>query len=308
MYGEIKRFIRAFLFHDTVDTIEVTKDITFDKDVTIKGTLTSSGATGLGNDEALILGTTHTTPATYKEIVYDATTTALGLSTNGISATPQIVKSTATGLVKVDETATSLPAAASSVTDLISDYRKILVTGAGVAAATPVVRADRLYIGTDGNNAAVSEAYVLQPWLTKNGTATVEQLALMSGVLDLGANAFTTNSGINGIDLVLQGASTITGTVKGISIDIKTGRVVDSGITINCQTTTKRAIDIIGSPIEGIKFNGTGPSISCGAASSDADIKTAQGKTAPAGSIWISSADGKVWVMVSTTWTNLTIN
>ena len=43
MYGEIKRFIRAFLFHDTVDTIEVVKSVTFDKNVTVNGTLTATG-------------------------------------------------------------------------------------------------------------------------------------------------------------------------------------------------------------------------------------------------------------------------
>ena len=82
---------------------------------------------------------------------------------------------------------------------------------------------------------------------------------------------------------------------------------VTNGININGVMT--HGINIGSGAVEGIKFNSTGPSITSGAATTDAAIKTAMGLTAPAGSIYISTnGTGEIWIMQTSTWTKLTIN
>jgi hypothetical protein len=101
---------------------------------------------------------------------------------------------------------------------------------------------------------------------------------------------------------------TATGTVSGLLVTADgTGTVTGahSGIWIDNVAATDQAILISGSNKLGINMNGI--SISAGAATDDAGIKTAQGATAPAGSIYIST-NGTIFVMVTTTWTALTIN
>lgn len=60
--------------------------------------------------------------------------------------------------------------------------------------------------------------------------------------------------------------------------------------------------------VDRISFRNSTAVVTGGLAVGDTDIKTDVGTLAP-GSIYISSYDsGAVWVMVSTTWTPLTIN
>jgi len=108
--------------------------------------------------------------------------------------------------------------------------------------------------------------------------------------------------------VTVDSGKTMTGTVSGLLVTADGAGTVTgahSGVWIDNVAATDQAILITGSNKLGINMNGI--SISAGTATDDAGIKTAQGATAPAGSIYIST-NGTVFVMVSTTWTALTIN
>lgn len=125
---------------------------------------------------------------------------------------------------------------------------------------------------------------------------------------DISSTAGTGNiCGMSAKATVASG-KTATGTVSGLLVTVDGAGAVTgthSGVWIDNVAASDQAILISGSNKLGINMNGI--SISAGAATDDAGIKTAQGATAPAGSIYIST-NGTVFVMVSTTWTALTIN
>lgn len=222
------------------------------------------------------------------------------LATNGTTSTPNVLTSASTGTVKVFEQVTNLPAASSGVTDLISDYEKINVVGAGVAGASPVVDRKILNVGLTGgsNNSTIDEGYIRQDTLTKGGTGTVSTLKGQAIEVNVGADNFTATNGVQGLNVIMSGSATIgTGKVKGVSIDINGSSKVDV------------ALQIAGAPVEFIKLGDTGPSFTAGSATTDSGIKSAMGITAPKGSVYFSSNGiGEVWIMQTTTWTQLTIN
>jgi hypothetical protein len=123
-----------------------------------------------------------------------------------------------------------------------------------------------------------------------NGGSNNGNIAGISAKASVGTGKTATGT-VSGLLVTMDGAGTVTGT--------------HSGVWIDNVAATDQAILISGSNKLGINMNGI--SISAGAATDDAGIKTAQGATAPAGSIYIST-NGTVFVMVSTTWTALTIN
>ena len=122
---------------------------------------------------------------------------------------------------------------------------------------------------------------------SNGGTGNIVGMSAKASV----ATGVTATGTVSGLLVTVDGAGTVTGT--------------HSGVWIDNVAATDQAILITGSNKLGINMNGI--SISAGAATDDAGIKTAQGATAPAGSIYIST-NGTVFVMVSTTWTALTIN
>jgi hypothetical protein len=134
----------------------------------------------------------------------------------------------------------------------------------------------------------------------------------IQGHVDVTANASST-SGTGNIcgmsaKATVESGVTATGTVSGLLVTVDgTGTVTGthSGVWIDNVAASDQAILISGSNKTGINLNGI--TISAGSATDDAGIKTAQGATAPAGSMYIST-NGTVFVMVSTTWTALTIN
>jgi len=138
------------------------------------------------------------------------------------------------------------------------------------------------------------DAYGVQGYVAVKGDASADSGT--GNIVGVSAKA-TVDSGktmtgtVSGLLVTMDGAGTVTGSHQGIWIDN--------------VAATDQAILISGSNKLGINMNGI--SISAGTATDDAGIKTAQGATAPAGSIYIST-NGTVFVMVSTTWTALTIN
>ena len=245
------------------------------------------------DDDALTFGTVTATPATSVTLSYDKTASGLGKFVIGTNAVPQVVTAAATGVIKVYESAVNATAAsAAGLTDLILDYQKLRVTGAGNANLTPVVLRPQLIVGVTGgaNNSAISEGYTIQGGLYHAGTGAVTgQLTFISGVIDIGSDNFTAGSGVNGIDLAIQGTATLTGTLNGISVDVKTGCKVGSAFIANCQTTTTSGLTITGSPVSEITLS-SGVPVMTGTAVTRAAVEALPGASAAAiGTIFVGT-------------------
>lgn len=211
----------------------------------------------LDNDQIFSLGTTTTNAATKVTLEEDAATTGIGQLIMGTSTYPQVVASTAGANVFGITNAIEYNHGNHSVENLIGQYEKVVVTDdVGDPDMTVVGVAPRVYIGVTGGSgdAAVAEAYGIQNYVNHKGTGAITQLTAESTVLDLGSDNFTASQ-VNGLDVVVQGTSTVTtAKIKGISVDIKTGRTVESGLSLNMQSTSNQAVEITGSPVHDIKL------------------------------------------------------
>lgn len=167
----------------------------------------------------------------------------------GTSATPYVLNANPGALLKAREVAITHSAGAGDCGDLLGDYVKVNVLGDGDAGMTPVAQAKRLYIGATTGTTVAGECYADQTWLYKKGTGTVDTLCGQSIVVNVGADNFTASSRVQGLNVTLDGSATITtGLVRGIVIDIKSGRTAATGIQVNCQTTTTNGLQITGAP------------------------------------------------------------
>ena len=256
------------------------------------------------DDVAFTLGTTLTNAATNISLEFDKTTTGIGQFKIGDTSNPQVLN-TNPGSAVIGSTINILHSAGDGdCDDLIGSYTKVAVSGAGDSGLTMVADAPRAYV-LDG---VAKEVYGSQPWVSHAGTGAVTAMSALSAKCDVNTDAFTAST-INAGHFHIEGAATVTGQFDGVMIeaypDVKS---LDSGlaIAVDSGAVVESGIRITGTPKNGIKFQ-SGATISSGAGTDDASIKSEQGATAPAGSIYIG-ANGTVFVMVSTTWTALTIN
>jgi hypothetical protein len=134
------------------------------------------------------------------------------------------------------------------------------------------------------------------------GTFTVENYGTLSTLI-AGVKIDLRNEGAKATSeygLYVTNTNNSLGTAADAAV-----KIADAGANIGWTS----GLDLNGATvIQDIKLN-TAVVIASGSAANDGAIKSAMGYTAPAGSIYISTAGaGTVWVMQTTTWTQLTIN
>jgi len=261
----------------------------------------------LPDDAPMLIGTTRTDASTYIGMEFDETTTGVGLFTMGSTSAPMVLN-TNPGANVIGHTINILHSAgAGDNENLYGSYVKAAITGEGDTDTVLVGSAPRAYIGTNGGTTVASAAYGCQPWAKHEGTGAVTAMSGVSALVDVNTDAFTAST-VNAGHFHIEGAATVTGQFDGVMIeaypdvtcmDSMLALAVDSGAVVGS------GVRITGTPKNGILFQ-NGVSISGGAGTDDTTIKSEQGETAPAGSIYIGSSG--VHVMVSTTWTALTIN
>lgn len=256
------------------------------------------------NDVQFILGTTTATAETCMTSEFDETTTGIGLRNIGSLAVPQVLNANPGATVVSDTVNILHSAGAGDCDDLLGRYTKVAVSGAGDSGLTMVADAPRAYVLAG----VAKEVYGSQPWFSHAGTGAITAGSALSAKCDVNADNFTAST-VNAGHFHIEGAATVTGQFDGVMIEVYPDvTCLDSALAIAVDSTAVVAsgIRISGTPKNGIKFQ-SGATISSGAGTDDATIKSEQGETAPAGSIYIG-ANGTVFVMVSTTWTALTIN
>lgn len=260
------------------------------QDGTIKTPVVTTNLTTTGNT---ILGNTFTD-----------TLTVSGTTATGTVSTPITLATNPGASVLVDTINILHSAGAGDCDDLYGRYTKVAVSGAGDAGLTLVGDAPRAYVLAG----VASAAYASQPWISHAGTGAITAMSAVSAKADVNTDNFTAST-VNAGHFHVEGAATVTGQFDGVMIEAYPDVTsLDSGlaIAVDAGAVVQSGIRITGTPKNGIKFQ-SGATISSGAGTDDSTIKSEQGVTAPAGSIYIG-ANGTVFVMVSTTWTALTIN
>jgi hypothetical protein len=268
------------------------------------GSIIAPISLSLGDDDVLTAGTTTTTAATKITLEFDKTTTGVGQVKIGSLSVPQVLNTNPGASVAVDTVNILHSAGAGDCDDLLGRYTKVAVSGAGDSGLTMVADAPRAYVLAG----VAKEVYASQPWISHAGTGAVTAMSALSAKADVNTDNFTAST-VNAGHFHIEGAATVTGQFDGVMIEAYPDvRSLDSGlaIAVDSGAVVQSGIRITGTPKNGIKFQ-SGATISSGAGTDDASIKSEQGATAPAGSIYIG-ANGTVFVMVSTTWTALTIN
>jgi len=231
-----------------------------------------------------------------------------GHSVFGTLATPISLALNAGASVVVDTINILHSVGASNTDDLLGRYTKVAITGAGDSGITMVGDAPRAYVGTVGGTTVAKEVYGSQPWAKHYGTGAITAMSGLSALVGVNDDNFTAST-INAGHFHITGKATVTGQFDGVMIEAYPEvTCLDSALAIAIDegAAVQSGIRITGTPKNGIKFQ-SGTTISSGAGTDDTTIKAEQGATAPAGSIYIG-ANGTVFVMVSTTWTALTIN
>jgi hypothetical protein len=278
---------------------EVNSLATLKTDLGLTGT--NSGDNYL-DDVSLTLGTTTATPATKVSLSFDKTANNIGKLVMGTSAVPQIVSASADSLLKAREVCLTANGA-TTCDDLLADYKKLNITGAGDSGLTPVTDRAVLNVGLTGgaNNSAIAEGYVRQDTLTHGGTGTTAALSAHSIKLDVGAEAFIATNNAEVAHFFLRGAGAVTSTdYNGVMIDIG-GEVVNlkSGLhlAIGNNAATAHGLLITGTPVSQVTL-GTGAKIFSGSAADEAAVYAAVGTADAIGSLYISTG-GKLFIQVA---------
>ncbi len=230
------------------------------------------------------LGTTTTTPATYIKLIYDKTTTGVGLMNIGSIAVPQVLNTNPGATVAVDTVNILHSAGAGDCDDLLGRYTKVAVSGAGDSDLTLVADAPRAYI----LSGVASQAYASQPWISHAGTGAITAMSALSAKADVNTDAFTAST-INAGHFHVEGAATVTGQFDGVMIEIYPDvTCLDAGlaIAVDAGAVVTSGIRITGSPLSEMTLS-SGAKVFTGTAATRAAVRAQVGDTAPLGSMYI---------------------
>ena len=185
------------------------------------GVAVFSGGARVADDQTLLIGSTVATAETNISLEFDETTTGIGLFNMGSGSVPMVLNANPGATVIAHVININHSAGAGDCDDLIAQYTKVNVIGAGDSGLTAVGQATRAYVGLTGgaNNSVAAQAYAIQPWAKHEGTGAITAMSAVSAKLDVSADNFTAST-INAGHFHIEGAATVTGQFDGVMIEV----------------------------------------------------------------------------------------
>jgi len=182
---------------------------------------------------------------------FDETTTGIGIFRMGDTSNPMVLNTNPGAAVMGSIVNILHSAGAGDCDDLIAEYHKVAVTGAGDSGITIVGHASRAYVGITGgsNNSVADECYGSQPWAKHEGTGAITAMSGVSAKLDVSADNFTAST-VNAGHFHIEGAATVTGQFDGVMIEVYPD-------VTSMDNALKIAIDSGAAVTNGIGLSGT---------------------------------------------------